>query len=166
MGRQINLDNGVYITPTPPKKYWFNCLRFKCTKCEKKFHITFPNGNEIIQFREIEGADVRWWHTYGKHGYLELATVLIPEHSLNDEITWKKSKAFIRELNKHCECGKTGNGFEFALTSYECTSCHSKDIECLEEKILVNPKLQWLKISSKLVQYGCSDSMMIGDCDG
>jgi len=130
--------------------YWVNRITYKCKKCGNVFEIIFENGNELVKFEEINGNEVRWLPTYDKGGYLDLMTKLIG-YSSGDEITMAKTKAFIQELNKHCEHGKTGNGFDLSTTKFECPSCKSKDKETLKEDVLTNPKLPWLQISCDLI---------------
>ena len=137
--------------PEIPKIYWVNCYTYKCKHCGNEFNILFPNGNYIVKFREIDGNNIRWLPTYGKGGYLDLMTKLLPGHSLNDEITVKKAKAFIKELNKNCEQGDGGNGFDISITKFNCTNCNSEDTKYLSETVLTNPTLSWLRISSNLM---------------
>ncbi|MCL2817679.1 MAG: hypothetical protein FWD39_04760 [Clostridiales bacterium] len=138
--------------PKIPGIYWFDCFTYKCKRCKSIFDVVVSNGDYIVKFEEINGSEVKWLPAYGKGGYLDLMTKLIPGYSLYDEITIAKATAFIKELNKHCEQGKTGNGFDLGSTRFECTNCNSKDIEYLSEKGLTNPDLSWLKISCDLVE--------------
>jgi len=88
----------------------------------------------------------------GKGGVVDLMTKLIPKFSINDEITMAISKQFIVELNKYCEQGKTGNGFEYCHMREECEKCRSTDLMLVKEKVLNNPELSWLKISCDLLE--------------
>ena len=133
--------------PEIPDKYWVNCFTFMCRNCDTNFDIVFPNDNYIVKFEEVGGGEVKWLPSYGRGGYIELITKLIPEHTSDDEITMAKASTFIRELNKCCEKGTSGNGYDFCRTKFECPNCNSRDLTTIEEKVLTNPKLSWLKIS-------------------
>ena len=143
--------------PEIPKIYWVNCFTYKCKTCGNVFDSVFPNSDDIVKLCETDGDDVRWLPTYGEGGYLDLITKLLPEHSLCDEITMEKARAFIKELNKYCEQGEHGNGFGFSEKQiHECINCNSEDTVIISEKVLTSPKLRWLKISCKLIKDSSS----------
>jgi hypothetical protein len=53
-------------------------LTYKCENCGNVFELTFTNGYDVIKLKEINGDEIRWLPTYGKGGYLDLITKLIP----------------------------------------------------------------------------------------
>ncbi|NMC55908.1 MAG: hypothetical protein GYA50_01625 [Eubacteriaceae bacterium] len=139
-----------YCEPEIPEIYWINSLTYKCENCGNVFELTFTNGYDVIKLKEINGDEIRWLPTYGKGGYLDLITKLIPEHSKDDVITMIESKKFIKELKKYSEKGSNGQGFDFSIARHECINCKSKELKILDEKVLMKPKLTWLKISCEL----------------
>ena len=135
-----------------PEKYWINHLTYKCDTCGSTFEDWIPNGYDIVKLEAKGNGEVRWLPTYGTGGYIDLMTKLIPNHNKNDEITMEKSKTFIRKLERYSEKGKLGCGFELSRRISNCINCDSKDLKTINEEVLVNPELEWLKISCDLIK--------------
>jgi hypothetical protein len=138
--------------PEIPKIYYVNCFTYQCESCGNIFEIMFPNSDDILKLEEINGKDIRWLPVYGVGGYLDLLTKLVVGHSFNDAITMEKSRRFMKEFQKYSEKGSSGNGFDISYRKSECKNCKSNEINILNEKILENPELTWLKISCDLIK--------------
>lgn len=141
-----------YCIPELPEKYWVNHLTYKCESCENSFEALIPNGNDLVKFKEINGSEIRWLPTYNKGGYIDLMTRIIKEHKFNDPIDMKKATHFIAQLQGYIEKSIDGNGFELSIDKRICPKCNSKNIKTVKENVLVNPELQWLKISCDLLK--------------
>ena len=140
-----------FCEPAIPERYWVNNNTYECKQCGTIFDILFPNGNDLVKFKEVEGYETKWMPSYGKGGYLDLMTKLLPGHSINDEITDKKARMFVKELNKHCEQSENGREFDIDFANQCCTHCGSGETKCISENVLTNPRLAWLKISCDLI---------------
>ena len=142
-----------FCEPEIPDIYWVNNLKYKCKNCWNFYDIVIPNGDDVWKFKEIDGDEIRWLPNDGIGGYDDLKFKLAPQYS-PDNMTKAQYEFFIKELNKHCEQGKTGNGFGLCVQKYNCPNCKSKDTEYLSEEVLTKPKLPWLKISCDLMNQG------------
>ncbi|MDD2542695.1 MAG: hypothetical protein PHH28_16875 [Desulfuromonadaceae bacterium] len=142
----------TYCTPTIEGSYSIKKRVCKCRKCSKTFALITPNDNDIIKFKEVTGSEVRWLPTFGKGGYIDLMTKLIDGHKYNDQIDMKKSKQFIIKLQEYIEKTVAGNGFELSIDKTICPQCNSQEADTIDEKILENPDLEWLKISCDLLK--------------
>ena len=136
-----------YSMPEIPDLYWVDRITLRCVRCGRLYEDTIPSGNELVKFKEIGGDEERWLPTYGKGGYLYLLKKYIPTHPTNAEISIAVAENFMTQLNKRCEQGKHGNGFEFYRKKTPECLCNSRDLETIEEVTLVNPSLLWLKVS-------------------
>lgn len=141
-----------YCIPKIERSYSIRERVCKCRKCNEVFMLLIPNDNDIIKFQEINGSEVRWLPTYGKGGYIDLMAKLIDGHEYNDPIDMRKSKRFIENIQGYIEKTFAGNGFELSINKATCPKCNSKETETIEEKVVDNPDLEWLKISCDLVQ--------------
>ena len=140
-----------FCYPEIPKVYWVDCFTYKCNSCGNIYDVTLPNGNDnLAKFKEKSGDEERWLPIYGRGGYVDLLNKLVPENS--HSITMEMTKMFLVELNKYCERGINGNGFDIYLSNFNCPSCNSNNTMYLSEKVLTNPKLSWLKISCHLIE--------------
>lgn len=142
----------TYCIPTIEGNYSIKKRVCKCRNCGKTFILLTPNDNDIVKFKEINGSEVRWLPTFSKGGYIDLMTKLINGHKFNDSIDMKKSKQFITKLQGYVEKTVAGNSFELSIDKMICPQCDSKEVDTLEEKILENPDLEWLKISCDLLK--------------
>ena len=143
-------------TPPTPKIYEINCLIYFCNSCGNIFSIALPNYDGLVSFKEIDGKERKWLSMYESGGYLDLLSKLVPEYYSIENRTNKTSmemaRAFIIELNKHCEKGKSRKGFDLYTPASVCPYCAAEDCNELHELILINPKLSWLKIDSSLLE--------------
>lgn len=77
---------------------------------------------------------------------------LVKGHKFNDPIDIKKATQFIAELQGYIEKSINGNDFELSIDRRICPQCNSRNLKTVKEKVLVNPELQWLKISCDLLK--------------
>ncbi|QHI73481.1 hypothetical protein [Aminipila terrae] len=141
-----------FCMPELPEKYWVNNLTYKCESCGSTFEVLIPNGNDIVKFKEINGSEIRWLPTFSKGGYIDLMTKIIEGHKLNDSIDMKKATLFISKLQGYIEKSSHGNGFELSVDKRICPQCNSENLKIIQENVLVNPELQWLKILCDLLK--------------
>ena len=138
--------------PENPGMYWLNCFSYKCNNCGNIFSIIFPNGDDVIEFEEAGGGDIKYLPLYGIGGYLDLLAKLLPGYTKKNDGNMEMSRLFLNELNKYCEKGSKEKGFEFRHLKFRCPKCRSKDITCLKEEVHVSPEISWLKIDCSLIE--------------
>ena len=141
-----------YCLPEIPKVYWINRVKYTCNSCGCDFELLLPNGNDLVKYSEVDGIETRWLPTYGKVGYLDLMSKLIPSHGINDEITMRTARKFDATLRNYIEPSSGGNLFTLAENRRMCLKCKSKDLKLIDETTLTTPKVDWLKISCDLVR--------------
>jgi hypothetical protein len=64
----------------------------------------------------------------------------------------KISKIMQLELHKYTEKGDLGNGFIIGGYEHICPNCDSKELNCINEKVVEDPNLDWVKISDNLLK--------------
>lgn len=126
-----------------PAMYWVKRLVYECGNCGLQVEDLIPNGHDLVKFLE-RGGGARWLPVFGEGGYLYLMEKLVSEHRQDDEITMKKAKIFIDELEKY---DIRGRQYEFASMKRDCDYCHAKKLKLKEEQTIVNPVLEWLRIN-------------------
>lgn len=136
------------------QKYWTKVLSYECKVCGERFIIELPYENDVVKLIEKDGAQIKWLPTYGKGGYLDLVKKLVPQFSGQkdtDVTLMKVSKIMKTELHKYTEKGDLGNGFIVGGYEHLCPHCKSLKLNEINEKVVENPKLDWVKIASELL---------------
>ena len=139
-----------YRFPTRPTKYWINELNYKCKKCGRTFQIHIPNSDDIVKFECQATSQIKWLPTNGDGGYLGLFKKLYSDYK--GELYPKIVQEFITKLNNYIEKSSASDYFQQSDYKHECIYCKSKEIVLINEEILENPDLDWLKISCELIQ--------------
>ncbi|MDD2401763.1 MAG: hypothetical protein PHD60_06110 [Clostridia bacterium] len=137
------------------QKYWIKTLWYECKVCGCKFNVDLPYDNDLVKLIEKSGTQVKWLPTYGFGGYLDLAKKLAPQFNgqeFTDVVSMKISKIMKLELHKYTEKGILGNGFIVGGYEHICPNCKSKELNCINEKVVEDPKLDWVKISEDLLK--------------
>lgn len=141
-----------YCLPEIPSQYWLTELHTRCRKCGTEFAILIPEGADVVKLREDGGNTIKWLPMYGLGGYLDLLTKLVPGHRPDTEITMRTVRILEEMLVEVAEKSERGRPFRFDHVQRTCPACGSTEIEELGETVLVNPPLDWLKVSCSLTE--------------
>lgn len=141
-----------YCTSEIPKVYWINSINYRCNDCQHEFEFLTADGNDLVKYQEVNGTEIRWLPTYGKGGYLDLMGKLIPNFFPDKEITMVIAKEFNVLLQKFIEPSASGNTFTLANYRRDCPKCNSKRLTEINETVLTNPNIEWLKVSCDLIK--------------
>jgi len=137
------------------QKYWIKTLSYECKVCGCKFNLEFPYDNDLVKLIEKSGTQIKWLPTYGVGGYLDLVKKLASQFNgqeFTDVVSMKISKIMKLELYKYTEKGVIGNGFIVGGYEHICSNCNSKELNFINEKVVEDPKLDWVKISDDLLK--------------
>jgi hypothetical protein len=142
-----------YCLPEIPSVYWINKSRCHCKACGKTFDLHIPNGNDVVQFVESNGTEIRWLPLHGRGGYLDLFEKFIPGFlASGKEMIPSVVSQFLSKVQKHIEPSESGNGFELVSGKRYCPRCSSPDVQELSEEVLTSPEVTWLKIDCDLLR--------------
>lgn len=115
-----------------------------------------PLYDDIVKLIEKNGTDIKWLPSYGNGGYLDLVSKLVPEFK-NEKFggigSIKLDKIMKIKLPQYTERGRGGEGFIIGGCKHVCPICKSKELKEIEEKIIENAKLDWVKISCELLKW-------------
>ena len=136
-------------------KCWMRIFSFECKVCGCNFILDLPYDYDLVKLIEKNGTEVRWLPVYGVGGYLDLVEKLAGVSYLGD-LSGAKSmemdRIMERELCKYTEKGEYGNGFIIGGYKAICPNCNSKELKVIDERVIDNPKIEWVKISDDLIK--------------
>lgn len=136
-------------------KYWIRKIIYKCKNCKKEFFHELPLDNDAVKLIGKDRTDIKWLPTLGVGGYLDLINKLVPEFNgkeITGVVSMKISRIMQVELPKYTEKEISGNGYRVGGYEHICPNCKSKDLKEINEEIIENVKLDWVKISCDLLK--------------
>lgn len=139
-------------------KCWIKSLSYECKDCNSTFLHSLPlDGYDAVKLIEEDGTNVKWLPLNGIGGYLDLANKIAPElatkfNGTSDAISMQVSKVMNIELPRYTEKGPMGNGYIVGGYDQKCPYCKSQNLKLINETVIENPKLDWVKISCDLLK--------------
>ena len=137
------------------QKYWIKAIKYECKECGNIFIHELPLDDDLVKLIEKDGTDIKWLPMFGIGGFLDLVQKIAPEFSgveFTEVISMKVKKIMEDSLPKYTKRGIGDNGFIVGGYDHICPKCKSKELKELDEKIIENPKLDWVKISCELLK--------------
>jgi|GEM_PF-1804325 len=137
------------------QKYWIKAIKYECKECGNIFIHELPLDDDLVKLIEKDGIEIKWLPTFGIGGFLDLVQKIAPELSnekFNGIGSIKLEIILESRLPNYTEKGSGGNGFIIGGSKHICPKCKSKELKELDEKIIENPKLDWVKISCELLK--------------
>jgi len=128
--------------------YCISRLTCLCSACGTDFEEFIPTNYELVQFQCGDGKN-RYLPAYGKDGYLDLLTKLVPEWDPKQTITKAVSKQFCERLSKVCGCQIE----LFGRSKLRCPYCGAKEVSVSKEDIVPDFPVEWLKVPGKLDSF-------------
>lgn len=115
------------------------------------------DGYDAVKLIEKDGTDIKWLPLNGIGGYLDLVNKVAPELATkfdrtSDAISMQVSKVMNIELPRYTESGPMGNGYVVGGYDHKCPYCKSQNLKLINETVIENPKLDWVKISCNLLK--------------